>query len=63
MKPMELNEEGKCFCSEESFFAYLRESAMEGDFTEEEDGTVYYFNENGDLLEEYNRTEGYGKLY
>ena len=63
MTALDFNDRGQANVSFGEFDNYINERIEQGDYTEEKDGTTYYFNGGGCLLAKYDNNEGYGITY
>ena len=63
MTALDFNDRGHANVSFSEFDNYMNERMEHGDYTEEKDGTTYYFNGGGCLLAKYDNNEGYGITY
>ena len=57
MTALDLNDRGLANVSFGEFDNYINERMEHGDYTEEKDGTTYYFNGDGCLLDKYDNNE------
>ena len=63
MTALDFNDKGQANVSFSEFDNYINEHMEHGDYTEEKDGTTYYFNGCGCLLAKYDNNQGYGITY
>ena len=63
MTALDFNDRGQANVSFSDFDNYMNERKEHGDYTEEKDGTTYYYNCGGCLLAKYDNNEGYGFTY
>lgn len=60
---LEFDDYNRAYVSEDAFLGYLSDTYQEGDYYEERNGVVYFFNGGGCKLAEYHLNEGYGMTF
>ena len=63
MTAMDFNDRGQANVSFSEFDNYMNERKEQGDHTKEKDGIIYYYNNGGCLIGNYDNNERYGVIY
>lgn len=60
---LEFDQYNRAFVSEDTFRAYLQQTAEEGDYEKERNGVVYFYNGGGCIIAEYHTEGSYGMTF
>lgn len=63
MSILVFSDRGQAFVSFAEFENYMNERLEPGDYTKENGGVTYYYNNAGCLLAKYDNNKGYGVTY